>query len=323
MPSHAIIKSLLFLGTGSVLHATGERNLGRLGGLILQMPHVAILVLIGTLAIAGVPLLNGFVAEWLLLQAFLFSPKLPTPYLTMLIPVVAALFVLTMGLAAYVMVKFYGIIFLGKPRESNLSHENKGNIWEHLGLGWLAICCIVFGLFPSLILNPIMALVASLVKIPSSLLNNESSWLLLAPVSISKASYSPILLLSSIVVVFILIYAIIRWLYHGKVRRSFPWDGGFSLQTSRMQDTAEGFGQPIKTLFAPFLQIQLEVPSASDQQPHYHMHSQDRFWHVLYIPMVRGIMWCARMVSKLQQGRISLYLLYSFLTLLILLGVVL
>ena len=75
--NHAFMKSLLFLGTGAVLHATGERNLGRLGGLIHRMPWVAWLVLVGALALAGLPPLNGFVSEWLLLQAFLFAPDVP------------------------------------------------------------------------------------------------------------------------------------------------------------------------------------------------------------------------------------------------------
>lgn len=68
--NHAFMKSLLFLGTGAVLHATGERNLGRMGGLIHRMPWVGWLTLVGALAIAGLPPLNGFVSEWLLLQAF-------------------------------------------------------------------------------------------------------------------------------------------------------------------------------------------------------------------------------------------------------------
>ena len=72
--NHAFFKSLLFLATGSVLHATHERSLGKLGGLIHRMPWVAWLALVGTLAIAGLPPLNGFVSEWLLLQAFLFTP---------------------------------------------------------------------------------------------------------------------------------------------------------------------------------------------------------------------------------------------------------
>ena len=84
--NHAMFKSLLFLATGSVLHATGERNLGRLGGLIRRMPWVAWLALIGTLAIAGLPPLNGFVSEWLLLQAFLLTPDVPQPFINMQVP---------------------------------------------------------------------------------------------------------------------------------------------------------------------------------------------------------------------------------------------
>ena len=75
--NHAFIKSRPFLGTGAVLHSTGERNLGRLGGLIHRMPWVAWLTLIGALGMAGLPPLNGFVSEWLLLQAFLFSNEVP------------------------------------------------------------------------------------------------------------------------------------------------------------------------------------------------------------------------------------------------------
>ena len=83
--NHAFMKSLLFLGTGAVLHATGERNLGRLGGLIHRMPWVAWLTLIGALAIAGLPPLNGFVSEWLLLQSFLFAYKVPHAFINMLL----------------------------------------------------------------------------------------------------------------------------------------------------------------------------------------------------------------------------------------------
>ena len=111
--SHAFFKSLLFLGTGAVLHATGERSLGKLGGLIRYMPWVTWLTLVGALACAGLPPLGGFVSEWLLLQSFLFTPGLPSSFLNMLIPVVAALIALVAALSGYVMVKFFGVVFLG------------------------------------------------------------------------------------------------------------------------------------------------------------------------------------------------------------------
>src|SRR3990172_8869140 len=146
--NHACYKSLLFLCTGSVLHATSERSLGRLGGLIHRMPWVAWCALIGTIAIAGLPPSNGFVSEWLLLQAFLLSPGLPQGYLNMLIPVAAASVALTAALSGYVMVKFYGVVFLGQPREPRLAEAHDAGIWERTALAWLAIACVALGLAP-------------------------------------------------------------------------------------------------------------------------------------------------------------------------------
>src|SRR5437868_6634069 len=132
--NHAFFKTLLFLVTGSVLHSTQERSLGKLGGLIHRMPWVAWLALVGTLAIAGLPPLNGFVSEWLLLQAFLFTPTLPQSFLNMLVPVAAGIIALTAALSAYVMVKFYGVVFLGRPREEKLAAAHDAGPWQRAGL---------------------------------------------------------------------------------------------------------------------------------------------------------------------------------------------
>ena len=128
--------------------APKERNLGKLGGLIHRMPWVAWLALVGTLAIAGLPPLNGFVSEWLLLQAFLFTPSLPQSFINMLVPLAAAALVLAVALAAYVMVKFYGVIFLGQPREPKLAYAQDPGWLERVALVWFALGCVVLGLFP-------------------------------------------------------------------------------------------------------------------------------------------------------------------------------
>ncbi len=146
--NHAVMKSLLFLGTGAVLHATGERNLGRLGGLIHRMPWVAWLTLVGVLAIAGLPPLNGFVSEWLLLQAFLFADTVPRPFVNMLLPVGAAIIALCAALAGYVMVKFFGVVFLGQPREARLAEAHDASRLERIGLCWLAVACVLLGVLP-------------------------------------------------------------------------------------------------------------------------------------------------------------------------------
>ena len=151
--NHALFKSLLFLATGNVLHATKRRSLGALGGLAHTMPWVATLALVGTLAIAGLPPLNGFVSEWLLLQAFLFTPQIPHAFINMLVPLGAAVLALTVALAAYVMVKFYGIVFLGQPREPALEDAHDANWLERIGLAWLALGCIAIGVLPQIALR--------------------------------------------------------------------------------------------------------------------------------------------------------------------------
>jgi formate hydrogenlyase subunit 3/multisubunit Na+/H+ antiporter MnhD subunit len=317
--NHALYKSLLFLCTGNVLHATGERNLGKLGGLIAPMPWVAGFALIGTLAMAGVPPLNGFFSEWLLLQAFLFSPKIPIPLLTLIIPVAAAAFTLSIGLAAYVLVKFYGIIFLGKPRETKLKYASDASFLERIGLGWFAIWCILIGLFPFPLLQRLNLLVTTLLGQPNLSLPHHDSWLFVTPINTSRASYSPFLFFCAIALITALLYVMIRWFYHGRLRRSAAWDCGYPLQTARMQDSAEGFGQPIKHIFSQFLSIRRKIPSAFDKSPVYSSQASDRFWTLIYLPILRSALIISKLVSKLQQGLISHYLMYSFLTLFVLL----
>ena len=316
--NHAFFKSLLFLATGSVLHSTKERSLGKLGGLIHRMPWVAWLALVGTLAIAGLPPLNGFVSEWLLLQAFLFTPTLPQSFVNMLVPLAAAALVLAAALAGYVMVKFYGVIFLGQPREPNLVHAHDAGRFERVALVALAAGCVLLGIFPATVIDVIEPVTVMLAGRPA-VAEGSGSWLLLAPISADRASYSPLIVLVVIVAVVVATIWIVRKLWHGRVRRAPPWDCGFPLQTPRMQDTAEGFGQPIRQVFEPFFRMDRELPSPFDNAPRYSVRIGDRLWHALYLPIARLADAAARIVGLLQQGRISVYLTYSFLTLLALL----
>lgn len=316
--NHACFKGLLFIGTGSVLHATGERRMGRLGGLIRAMPWTAWLTLIGVLAIAGLPPLNGFVSEWLLLQAFLLTPGLTQSYLNTLIPVAAAVVTLAAALAAYVMVKFYGVIFLGQPRDPALAMAHEASWRERLGMLWLAGLCVLLGLLPTGVIQLCAPVVQALIghTLPAG------QWLYLTPVAAERASYAPLLFLAVIVTVLLLVVLVSRWVYRGKVCRSDPWDCGYPEQDARMQDTAEGFGQPIRLIFAHFMRVEREVPDPFDPQPHYRGDSRDRLWLLLYQPIIRSVAWLADQAGRLQHGQIQWYLIYSFLTLIGLLVVV-
>ena len=319
--NHAFMKSLLFLGTGAVLHATGERNLGRLGGLIHRMPWVAWLTLVGVLAIAGLPPLNGFVSEWLLLQAFLLSHEVPHPFVNMLLPLGAAIVALAAALAAYVMVKFFGVIFLGQPRESALADAQDAGGHEKVGLAWLAVGCMLLGLFPAQAIDALGAATVQLVG--GAPAPNASPWWMLAPLPGRQVSYAPLVLLTVILVVLAATSLLVRRVYRRRVRRAPAWDCGFGRIDARMQDTAEGFGQPIRHIFQAFFTIERDLPAPLDRAPRYRVVVGDRIWRSLYEPVAGIVQRVADSLAWLQQGRISAYLMYSFVTLIVLLAVVL
>ena len=314
--NHAFFKGLLFVGTGSVLHATGERHMAHLGGLIRFMPWTAWLTLVGALAIAGLPPLNGFVSEWLLLQAFLLTPGLSQPTLNMLIPVAAASIALAAALAAYVMVKFFGVVFLGQPRDPVLYQAHEAGWAERLGMLWLAAGCVLLGLFPAQVIGWLAPVVRLLI---GQTLINDGNWLLLAPVSAERASYAPLLFLGVMVATVLLVFIWVRRFYHGRVRRADAWDCGYPEQTARMQDTAEGFGQPIRHIFELFMNVEREEPDPFDRHPRHTSASVDKLWFIVYQPIAKWVGWLSDQAGRLQHGRIQWYLIYSFATLIFLL----
>jgi hydrogenase-4 component B len=114
-------------------------------------------------------------------------------------------------------------------------------------------------------------------------------------------------------------YVLVRRFYHGRLRRADPWACGQPGLNARMQDTAEGFGQPIRQIFEPFFRMRRELPSPFDAHPHYRVTIGDHFWHWIYLPIAEATEFTARLVGRMQQGRIAVYLLYSFATLIVLL----
>jgi hydrogenase-4 component B len=315
--NHAFYKCLLFLCTGSVLHATHERSLGRLGGLIRRMPWVAWCALIGTIAIAGLPPSNGFASEWLLLQAFLLTPGLPHGYLNMLVPVAAAAVALTAALSGYVMVKFFGVVFLGQHREARLADAHDAGVWERSGLAWLAAACILLGLAPATVIGLLDPITRTLTGYGIG--NLAQGWLFLAPINAERASYSPLLVFAVTALLIALAWLSVRLFYHGRARRAPAWDCGFPYQNARMQDSAEGFGQPVRVVFEPFFRLTQQEPAPDDARPRFSSSTEDRLWYWLYLPVARGVERITAFATLLQRGRISVYLAYSFATLLALL----
>jgi hypothetical protein len=138
----------------------------------------------------------------------------------------------------------------------------------------------------------------------------------IAPIAPEQASYSGLILLVGIVAVVGVAFVLVRILAHGRIRRTAPWDCGYPWQTARMQDSAEGFGQPIRHMFDVFFRIERHMPSPDDVAPRYSVSIEDRIWRWVYRPIVRVVQWLADVISILQGGRLAVYLVYSFLTLL-------
>jgi formate hydrogenlyase subunit 3/multisubunit Na+/H+ antiporter MnhD subunit len=317
--NHAVFKGLLFLGAGSILRTTGLRNLNEMGGLIRHLPHTALYFLVGALAISALPPLNGFVSEWLTFQASLQAPLLQSSVVRSLVPIVAAVLALSGALTGMCFVKVYGVAFLGQQRHAFAVPPREASGWERAGMLWLALACFALGLFPVFMLGELNTVSFALTRAGLSPDAMASGWLWLVPTTGSQASYSPVVFLLVIAAVFGLTFLVVRQVYHGRLRRADPWDCGFPEQTARMQDTADAFGQPIRQIFAPVYRIRREIPRADDPRPVFRQSVEDRHWFGLYLPIARFTEFLSAHIGRLQQGRISVYLLYSFLTLIALL----
>jgi len=212
-------------------------------------------------------------------------------------------------------------VFLGQPREEALSRAHDAGAWERLGMLWLVAGCVLLGLLPTQFIAVIDPVTRQLVAAGLGSTVASSGWLLV-PVAIERASYGPVIFLLGVAAGSGLAYVLVRRFYHGRSRRAPAWDCGFPWQTARMQDTAEGFGQPIRQIFEPFFRMERELPTPFDAQPRYRVTIGDHFWHWIYLPVAAGVERLSRLIGLLQRGRIAVYLLYSFLTLVAVLLVV-
>ncbi len=323
--NHALFKGLLFMGAGAVLHATHERNMEEMGGLIRFMPWTAVLFLVGCISISALPPFNGFVSEWLTYQAFLLSPALPSPLLNLLIPLGAALLALTSALAAACFVKAFGVTFLGHPRGHSHGQVQEAGWSMRIGMLLAALSCLALGVLPTVLIQWMDPLAEELVGGTIAASASGFGWMWLTPIAAERASYSaPISFLGILAVV--LVTYILLHARPGAIRRAPLWDCGFEKITSRMQYTATSFSMPIRRIFGFLFRIKEEVrlhPAphhpAYPERILYHLRVRDRFWMWLYQPVVDASFWLSRRIGRMQQGRIQVYLIYSFVTILVLL----
>lgn len=136
--NHALMKSLLFLTVGCVIYKIGTRDMSKMGGLLKQMPLEAAAFLVGGLAIAGVPPLNGFFSKLLIYLACLEAGYL--------VPLAIAISVSLLTLAYYL--RAFWMIFLGK-NSLNLKNE-RVPLSMLIPVLVLAFACLVIGIVPEI-----------------------------------------------------------------------------------------------------------------------------------------------------------------------------
>jgi formate hydrogenlyase subunit 3/multisubunit Na+/H+ antiporter MnhD subunit len=324
--NHALFKGLLFMGAGAVLQATHSCDMGRLGGLIRRMPRTAALFLIGCISISALPPFNGFVSEWLTFQAALMAPQLEGTLLSALIPFSAAMLALAGALAAACFVKVFGIVFQGMPRSRAAAEACEADGWMQLGMAIPAVLCLLLGVLPVWILPLIDVVPQSLIQAGLGK-SAAGGWLWLTPIAPERASYSPLIVLVALLLAvgaFLVIH-----LRSGEKRRTAPWSCGHPHLNPRMQYTAVSFSQPLRRIFADLYQPQDKLQRSDHGHPllvkklRYQVHVQDQAWRHLYLPIKRFSEWLTRRVDWLHHRPIHGYLAFTFVTLLLLLGLLL
>ncbi|HVT72764.1 MAG TPA: proton-conducting transporter membrane subunit [Lacunisphaera sp.] len=306
--NHGLFKALLFLGAGSVLHATGTREMSLLGGLWKAMPWTAGLFALGAAAISGLPPLNGFVSEWLVYLG-LFDAALATRPAILAAPgavaggamVAAILLGVTGALALACFAKVCGVVFLGAPRSALAGRAHECGLPMRSGMLVLAAACAVTGLVPVLawpaiaraagVWNPAWAGSA----VPASLAALTAAQVMLAAGAVLAVAWMG------------------RHVRDGKAARVPTWDCGYAVPTPRMQYTAASFAATVTEWFDWILR-----PVRHDARPielfplaaSYAQHTPETVLEHVVEPAGAAVGQLAQAARRLQHGRLQSYLLY-------------
>jgi hydrogenase-4 component B len=323
--NHAAFKGLLFLGGGSVLHATHTRNMEEMGGLIKRMPVTALCFLIGSVAISALPPLNGFVSEWIVFQALLGGFNIPKPEVAVMMPIAVGMLALTSGLAAACFVKAFGITFLAIPRSKEAEGAREAPFSMRAGMVILALACVALGLTPYAIVPVMGGMLAGLGGLPDTRPDFSLGLSLATPNGFAQVSPTLIaaglLILLSLVPLVMLILRV-NW----KLRVSDSWGCGRIGQTPRMEYTATAFAEPLRRIFAELYRPTKELTIDFHPESKYFVQSIEYrseitpwFEKYIYEPCIWFVRLLATVVRRLQSGSLHAYLVYITIALVLLL----
>lgn len=314
--NHSLFKSLLFFNAGSVYHAAHTRNLEQTGGLMKRMPRTAVLFLIGSLAICGLPPFNGFISEYIIYMGMFNSLSGATLYHSILIVGSVAALALIGGLAVFCFTRAFGIVFLGEPRSEKavLAREVSGSmIFPQL----ITVAMILMiGLGSPFIVKPLLEAVARTWGLGDLPLVTGAFTANLAQISFAGGTF--IVLLAAL-----LLYR--RYHLARRIVTAGPtWGCGYTAATPKLQYTATSFAYNYNHLAKPLLQNCKEMEEIGEgeifpRKRRFISRSDDFFKRVL---IDRPADWTAGMLKKIavmQTGQIRHYILYAFLFMLLVL----
>ena len=298
--NHGLFKSLLFLGSGSIVHATGTREISRLGGLWSRMPWTTALFALGAVAIAGLPPLNGFVSEWLLYLGLFGAAGARGPYAWAAIPA-AILLGVTGALALACFSKVCGVVFLGSPRTSEAVRAHESGPLMVGSMAALGTACTAIGLFP-------FAFWPAIAR--ASACWNPTWSVLPVPGSLRALGCAQLALASAAAGAALLIVQLSR---RAGIRRAPTWDCGCAAPSPRIQYTAGSFAATITEWFVFVLR-----PHRTDRSPaspfpttaSRYSHTPETVLELVVEPAGTGVLRIARLARRLQHGRVQSYLLY-------------
>lgn len=350
--NHAVYKGLLFLGAGSVQHATGTRDLNKLGGLIRLMPWTTIFFLIAALAISAVPPFNGYISEWMLLETLLQSFAVPDTLAKVVIAISGALLVLTAGIAVTAFVRLCGVSFLALPRSKEAASARESSISMRAAMGFLALLCLALGVLPTFVIpvldrvtTPLLGVSVLNQVVPPLFTNNPGAYSLLVglggglfggwlPVNglvvIAAPSFATIdspsyLFLAELLLLGIVLLALRALRPLGSRRVGRVWAGGIPRFSASMTYTGMAYSNPIRIIYNSLLRSRERSEAGAGAARHgegrisYEQEIPPPLERGLYRPIIQAMRWVTNCAGIIQSGNINQYVAYIFLIVLIVL----
>ena len=312
--NHAIFKALLFLGAGSVIHATGTREIDLMGGVARRLPYTSLLFGVGAVAICGLPPLNGFVSELFIYLGFFRAVQAEggaAAAATLAAPALA----LIGGLAVACFVKVFGIVFLGAPRsEAHVARHESG--WQMLlPMLLLGGLCVAIGLAPGVVAGLLEQ--TSLTVLPK-----------LAGTGLPMRELVPLTMISIAGGLLLVMIALLTLWYRRRLAgapcsETVTWGCGYQRPAVRMQYSASSFAEMLVSLFAFVLKPHSHRPDniagLFPGRSRFTSHVPEAVLELLYIPALLRLYHRSSGIRKLQSGILQQYVLYTLVTLIVLL----